>query len=223
MSFTLPVGDLCLLILAAALALATCYVLADLIALLRRQHFSPHAASSWPTQPIVSLWKPARDVQYNQENTGLLYDWDATYGSTYAYKGFFKPDFVRDNLAAMGAGDEGLFTTEGDRVASLFFIIAQFLILIKRDKASGLRDVWILPSKDHSKSTNVLIWLSRATLDVIRIAGFGYHFSALSGESDELADAYQLIFTTAKKFQLRTILETWIPLLRKFRTHSEAM
>lgn len=50
-------------------------------------------------------------------------------------------------------------------------------------------------------------------------SGFGYHFNALSGHSDELANAYQLIFTTAKKLQLRTILETWIPLLRKFVRH----
>jgi hypothetical protein len=51
-------------------------------------------------------------------------------------------------------------------------------------------------------------------------SGFGYHFNALSGQSDELANAYQLIFTTAKKLQLRTILETWVPLLRKFVRHA---
>ena len=52
-------------------------------------------------------------------------------------------------------------------------------------------------------------------------SGFGYHFNALSGQSDEFANAYQLIFTTAKKLQLRTILETWVPLLRKFVRHTD--
>lgn len=34
-----------------------------------------------------------------------------------------------------------------------------------------LRDIWILLSKDHSKPIDVLMWLSRATLDVVGIAG----------------------------------------------------
>ena len=34
-----------------------------------------------------------------------------------------------------------------------------------------LRDVWIHLSKDHSKPIDVLMWLSRATLDVIGVAG----------------------------------------------------
>jgi len=46
--------------------------------------------------------------------------------------------------------------------------------------------------------------------------GFGYHFNTLAGGNDELANAYHLIFTTARKLALRTILETWIPLLRIF-------
>ena len=138
MSFTLLVGDSWtgLLVLAAALVLATCHVLADLIALLWRQHFSPLRHLRGPPSPSFLLGN-LREM-YNQENTGLLYDWDAVYGSTYAYKGFFggprllttdltavahilshsdtyqKPDFVRDNLAAMGAGHESILTTEGD-------------------------------------------------------------------------------------------------------------
>lgn len=146
--------------LLAVLVLATCYVLKDLIALLWRQHFSPLQRLRGPPSPSF-LFGNLREM-YNQENTGLLYDWDATYGSTYAYKGFFggsrllttdltavahilshpdtyqKPDFVRDNLAAMGAGNESVLTTEGDvhrrqvrfpfPLANLFFncsVIAQ--------------------------------------------------------------------------------------------------
>lgn len=137
MSFTLA-DDVWtgVLVLGAAFVLAACYVLADLIAMLWRQIFSPLQRLRGPPNPSF-LFGNLREM-YNQENTGLLYDWDATYGSTYAYKGFFggsrllttdltalahilshsdtyqKPDFVRDNLGAMGAGDEGLLTTEGD-------------------------------------------------------------------------------------------------------------
>ncbi|KAF9220487.1 cytochrome P450 [Gyrodon lividus] len=84
---------------------------------------------------------------YDQENIGLLYDWDATYESTYAYKGFLgayrlmttdvtaityilshsdgyqKPDFVHDNLAIMVAGDEGVLTTEAKNTAMPFAVI----------------------------------------------------------------------------------------------------
>ncbi|KAI9568323.1 cytochrome P450 [Boletus coccyginus] len=248
MSFTLLVGGFW-----TALVLAAYHVLADLIALLLRQYFSPLRHLRGPPSPSF-LFGNLREM-YNQENTGLLYDWDTAHGTTYAYKGFFggsrllttdltavahilsrsdayqKPDFVRDNLAAMGAGDESLLTTEGDvhrrqrKILSPAFTAANVkrLTPVFRDKASELRDVWTLLSEDHSKPIDVLMWLSRATLDVIGIAGFGYRFNALSGQSDELANAYQSIFTTAKKLQLRTILETWIPLLRKFRPHSEAM
>ncbi|KAF8133401.1 cytochrome P450 [Boletus edulis] len=266
MSSTLVVGDLWtgLLALGAAIVLTASYVLADLLALLWRQYFSPLQRLRGPPSPSF-LFGNLREM-YNQENTGLLYDWDATYGSTYAYKGFFggprlqtmdltavahilshsdayqKPNFVRDNLAAMGAGSESVLTTEGEvhrRQRSILgpaFTASNVkrLTPVFRDKASELRDVWIgLSSKDQSKPIDVLMWLSRATLDVIGIAGLSIHQSMIqdlgtvstrcSGQSDELANAYHLIFATAKKLQLRTILETWIPLLRKFRVHSEVM
>ncbi|KIK95802.1 hypothetical protein PAXRUDRAFT_826654 [Paxillus rubicundulus Ve08.2h10] len=242
--------------LGVALLLVSFYVLADFIALLWRQCFSPLRNLRGPPSPS-SLFGNLREM-YNQENTGLLYDWDATYGSTYAYKGFLggsrlmttdvtavthilthsyayqKPDFVRDSLAAMGTGHAGLLTTEGDvhkrqrRILAPAFTAAHITSLapIFWDKATELRDIWIQLANEDSQRTSpidVLTWLSRATLDVIGAAGFGYHFNALAGQSDELANAYHLIFTTAKKLQLRTILETWIPLLRIFRPLSKAM
>ncbi|KAN0087796.1 Cytochrome P450 [Tylopilus felleus] len=243
-----------LVVLSSLLAVVVALIVfADLIALLWRQYFSPLQRLRGPPSKSF-LYGNLREM-YNQENTGLLYDWEATYGSTYAYKGFFagsrllttdlsavthiltrsdayqKPDFVRDNLAAMGAGSESVLTTEGDvhrrqrRILNPAFTASNVkrLTPVFKEKASQLRDIWIRLSKDNSQPIDVLVWLSRATLDVIGIAGFGYRFNALSGQNDELADAYHLIFTTAKKLQLRTILEAWIPLLRKFRPHSEEM
>ncbi|KAG2115467.1 cytochrome P450 [Suillus clintonianus] len=70
------------------------------------------------------------------------------------------------------------------------------------DKANQLRDVWIRAVQEHaSQPIDVIIWSSKATLDVIELAGFGYQFNALSGENDELANAYYVIFTTAASTQ----------------------
>lgn len=112
------------------------FFLRNLIELLARQYWSPLRTLRSPPSPSF-LFGNLREM-YNQENTGLLFDWEATYGHTYAYKGFLgghrlittdmsaiahilaysdrfqKPDFVRENLAAMGAGMEGVLTTEGD-------------------------------------------------------------------------------------------------------------
>ncbi|SCV68130.1 BQ2448_251 [Microbotryum intermedium] len=38
-------------------------------------------------------------------------------------------------------------------------------------------------------------WLSRLTLDIIGMAGFGYDFGALSGQKNELGDAFQLMLS----------------------------
>ncbi|GAA5882286.1 hypothetical protein JCM1840_005437 [Sporobolomyces johnsonii] len=41
----------------------------------------------------------------------------------------------------------------------------------------------------------VLTWLSRATLDIIGVAGFGYHFNALSRSSNALATVFSGMFS----------------------------
>ena len=75
---------------------------------------------------------------HDQENNGLVARWTSAYGSTFVYRGFLcgrrlmttdpravnhimsrgydypKPDFVRDSLASMAAGYEGLLTAEGE-------------------------------------------------------------------------------------------------------------
>ena len=75
---------------------------------------------------------------HDQENNNLVARWEAAYGSTFVYHGFVggrrlmttdplavshilgrgydypKPDFIRDALASMVAGHEGLLTVEGE-------------------------------------------------------------------------------------------------------------
>ena len=82
------------------------------------------------------------------------------------------------------------------------------------------------------------MWFSRAALDVIGLAGtplplivssllnhlpgFGYTFNALQSVAsdtpieNELADAFNIIFSTARKFRVITVLQAWFPFLRPF-------
>ncbi|THH06763.1 hypothetical protein EW146_g9513, partial [Bondarzewia mesenterica] len=72
-------------------------------------------------------------------------------------------------------------------------------------------------------TVDVLSWLGRATLDVIGEAGFGYRFDALTDTTNELASAFGIIFSTARKFRVMTILQVWFPLLRRFRRNNQTM
>jgi hypothetical protein len=95
-----------------------------------------------------------------------------------------------------------------------------------RSAASPLTAFNILTGADTPASIqlphgtlDVLSWLTRATLDVIGLAGFGYSFDALepkAGESNELADAFSVIFSAARKFRIITVLQVWFPFLRRF-------
>lgn len=193
---------------------------------------------------------------HDMANSDLLSQWEAKYGPNYAYKGFLsgsrlmttdpvalsyilghaydypKPDFVRDTLAAMGAGEEGLVTSEGEvhrrqrKILSPAFSLSHIKSLtpIFWDKAEQLRDIWLRPSGNPVR-VDALSYLARATLDVIGLAGFGYHFDSLSsrGNTNELAQAFSIIFSTARKFRLVTILQVWFPILRRFRPHNATM
>ncbi|KAI0061590.1 cytochrome P450 [Artomyces pyxidatus] len=123
------------------------------------------------------------------------------------------------------------------------------LVPIFSDKARRLRDIFLRLSEKPSQPSrsppqppekgqvvDVLAWLGRATLDVIGEAGFGYHFDALPDPSDpacdpadapssnsELAHAFGVIFSTARKFRVMTVLQVWFPVLRRFRPNNKTM
>ncbi|KAA1473752.1 cytochrome P450 [Dentipellis sp. KUC8613] len=106
--------------------------------------------------------------------------------------------------------------------------------------------------RDHEghPTVDVLSWLGRATLDVIGEAGFGYHFNSLRSarraldrsstvngdpfgkssaggaekeDENELATAFGVIFSTARKFRVFTIFQVWFPVLRRFRPNNKTM
>ncbi|KAG9125905.1 hypothetical protein FRC07_005703, partial [Ceratobasidium sp. 392] len=73
------------------------------------------------------------------------------------------------------------------------------LVPVFWNKSNELRDIWLDMMKDGSITVDVLPWLARATLDIIGIAGFDYHFNSLKNEDeDELAKAFSKVFTAGQ-------------------------
>jgi hypothetical protein len=112
--------------------------------------------------------------------------------------------------------------------------IPSFLLHIHLACSSQLRDIWlksVKTSEDDGCRVDVLSGLSRAGMDVIGLAGscsfaplpasvttiigFGYTFDSLTDAENELASAFKVIFETSPTFRARTVLEMWIPLLRR--------
>ncbi len=115
---------------------ATVYVFSTFLLLLFRQAISP--LRHLPGPPSPSFFMGNLREMHDQENTDLVARWEATYGSTFVYRGFVggcrlittepvaiahilgrgydypKPDFIKDALASMAAGHEGLLTVEGE-------------------------------------------------------------------------------------------------------------
>ncbi|KAJ7202836.1 cytochrome P450 [Mycena pura] len=258
-----------LLVLAVVLAVAA-YLFADFVRLLVRQARSPLTALRGP--PCPSFFIGNLSEMHDMENTNLVAQWEAAYGASFVYRGFVggcrlmttdpaavahvlgnaydypKPDFVRDSLATMAAGHDGLLTVEGDQHKRQRKILTpafssshiKSLTPVFWDKASQLRDIWLRLAEADSCNTNdaksetprafpgyvrvdALAWLGRATLDAIGLAGFGYHFNSLTDDNNELARAFSVIFSTARKFRVMTVLQVWFPFLRKFRRNNAVM
>jgi cytochrome P450 len=182
---------------------------------------------------------------HDQETTNIFAHWDLLYGSTFIYNGFFgmprlfttdpkaisyilqhayhypKPDFVRDSLATMAAGHDGILTVEGDHHKRQRKILApafshshiKSLSPIFWQKALQLRDIWL--SHSSGPRIDVLAWLARATLDVIGIAGY-YHsslpiYSISLGHTQALA--MRSIHSRMKTLNLRSHSALYFPRL----------
>lgn len=122
--------------LALLLAAFAVLFLRPFLLLLYRQRRSPLRLLSGPPAPSLLLGN--LEEMHDQENNALLARWGAAYGCAYVYRGFLggcrllttdpvavahvlgnayaypKPDFVRDSLASMAAGHDGLLTVEGE-------------------------------------------------------------------------------------------------------------
>lgn len=82
-----------------------------------------------------------------------------------------------------------------------------------------MRDIWARSVENSGNGTariDVLSWLSRATLDVIGLAGFNYKFNALNehGEVNELNKAFSTLFHADGRFHVLQLLQAFFPIFR---------
>lgn len=74
----------------------------------------------------------------------------------------------------------------------------------------------ITPPRPANAIIDVAHWISRASFDVIGLAGFNYDFHALTDESEKVYGAYRRMFNIAdKRLGLWQVLELYFPILRK--------
>ncbi|KAG9094931.1 hypothetical protein FS749_011509 [Ceratobasidium sp. UAMH 11750] len=137
---------------------------------------------------------------------------------------FPKPETVRQSLADILG--EGLLFAESDthkrqrRIMNPSFGPPQVrdLVPVFWEKSNKLRDIWLNMIKSNPEGAaviNVLPWLSRATLDIIGVAGFDYHFNSLDEEDkDELSKAFMRVFEAGQNFSVLTILRSAVPITR---------
>ncbi|KAF9534060.1 cytochrome P450 [Crepidotus variabilis] len=135
-----------------------------------------------------------------------------------------KPESVRYNLTELLG--PGVLVVEGDKhkqqrkVMNPAFGAAQIreLTEIFVEKALLMRDIWLTESqKEENKGRiDVLSWLGRMTLDVIGLAGFNYHFNALTNdpEQNELNKAFTQIFRARSRMSLVNMGRSLFPVLR---------
>jgi hypothetical protein len=96
-------------------------------------------------------------------------------------------------------------------------------------KAEELRDRWdniisqapSYPNNPTPATVDVSHWLSRATFDVIGLAGFDYHFHSLHDESEDVYLAYRKMFNIADKGPgLKSLIELYFPWVERFFVRS---
>lgn len=83
---------------------------------------------------------------------------------------------------------------------------------VKAFKDQAAADVYSATRPEGETVVEVSSWLSKVTLDIIGMTGFGYAFNSLGGESNELANAFSGLASgggskmTAKKLLIQRIL-----------------
>ncbi|KDQ07870.1 hypothetical protein BOTBODRAFT_38429 [Botryobasidium botryosum FD-172 SS1] len=143
---------------------------------------------------------------------------------------FPKPDELRNRLGDMVG--RGLLFAEGDvhkrqrRVMNPSFGPAQIrnLTPIFLEKSQELRDVWLdkIAKGNGVHQTDVMTWLSRATLDIIGLAGFDYEFSALTENSKAKGLVDSTFPDPALQFSYPNLLRHMFPILKVMSSTTES-
>ncbi|KAL4073854.1 cytochrome P450, partial [Scleroderma citrinum] len=119
---------------------------------------------------------------------------------------------------------EGMVHKRQRRVATPAFSIQNLrsIVPVVFSKGNELQKKWcemLDSSGDTSKGIEIDVchWISRATFDVIGLAGFDYHFNAIQNQSDELFHAYKEMFEIAvsQSDGFRTVIGIHIPLFNE--------
>ncbi|KAM6502337.1 Cytochrome P450 [Amanita muscaria] len=119
----------------------------------------------------------------------------------------------------------GLLAAEGEthrrqrRVASPAFSAHNLhaLVPLVFRKAIELKDKWVdlvhMQSEQVDARVDVCHWISRATFDVIGLAGFEYDFNAIHDETNELFSAYKEMFevSISQARMLRSLVGIYLP------------
>ncbi|KAG9016558.1 hypothetical protein FRB90_003030 [Tulasnella sp. 427] len=173
-------------------------------------------------------------------------EWFAQYGHSVSYRGVFltrslctkdpkaiahvlnhaydfpKPSHVRKFLVRMFG--EGVDHKRQRKILTPCFGPSHIRELspIFYDKGYELRDIWLRQIEETGqdvKEIDVFIWLARATLDIIGLAGFDYPFETLSqGETDELVKAFMQLFAPGQSPPTIGFLVDIIPLVKYIPT-----
>lgn len=130
---------------------------------------------------------------------------------------------IINNLIGCGMlSAEGRLYKRLRRVATPAFSVYNMRALVPHvfKKAHQLTNRWLSIMKDHEDegewlTIDVCHWLSRATFDVIGLAGLGYDFDAIQDETNPLFIAYRDMFEKglSQTSTLRTLVVGYLPFL----------
>ncbi|KAJ6533502.1 cytochrome P450 [Mycena capillaripes] len=188
------------------------------------------------------------------DGAGLQENWVSIYGRTLKYRHFFglsrlytldtkalnhvltnhhiyqRPPHSRYLLSLIVG--PGVLVTEKDvhrrqrRVMNPAFGPPQIkeLTPIFVEKSLELRNMWASAAANGPVRLDAVSWLSRATLDIIGLAGFNYSFDSLSAERPaELATAFAAIMHAAATLSAMDMLQALFPILRIIPTKFRAI
>ncbi|KAI0360867.1 cytochrome P450 [Trametes cingulata] len=139
------------------------------------------------------------------------------------------PRPMENRQALLSILGKGLLFVQGDehkqqrRILNPAFGPAQIrdLTEIFIQKSNDLRSIWVAAAKSGSAVINVNRDLSRLTLDIIGLAGFGYDFKALDpeGKPNELSIAFRKLFLNSPNIgSVKIFLRSYFPILKLIRS-----
>ncbi|KAJ6560690.1 cytochrome P450 [Mycena sp. CBHHK59/15] len=95
------------------------------------------------------------------------------------------------------------------------------------EKSIQLRDIWTAQAAQGGgvARVEVLSWLSKATLDIIGLAGFNYQINALGAQSEdapnELAAAFEALFGMETEFSVMRAIRSYFRIFRRIPTGTD--